>query len=954
MPDYDLGTARGKIVVDGDEAVTGFGKAETASTNFTKAAKISGAIIAASGVAIAAGLGLAINSAANFEERMSGIAAVSGATGKELDKLRDKALQLGADTKFSATEAAGAIEELVKAGIPVADVLNGAADAAVNLAAAGEVDLATAATIAANALNAFNLSGQDMEHVADLIAGAANASAIDVNEFGQSLQQAGATANLVGLSFDDLAVAIAAMGNAGIKGSDAGTSLKTFLANLQPVTEKQIALFKDLGLLTDDMGNAFFDAQGKIKPMRDIAQTLADALAGQTDQQKALTLETLFGSDAIRAAAVIANEGAAGFDELAASMGKVSAEDVAETRMDNLRGSIEQLKGSLETLAIRFGTPLLAAIRGVVDFITKLANKFAELDPNLQKVIGIIAAVVAALLIFGGTILLLVGWLGTVAAAVGLGIGALLTIIAVTGGVVIAIVALIAAIVLLWRENETFRNVVMGVWNWLKENIPKAIDAIVSTVQTLIGVFQDVVDKVAPIIGTLVDEIMERWGSLRGWLESNVFPVFGAFADLVTGTVDTVTAVWKKIWPIFEFVGKIILGVITFLLGLFDDFVQSALTIWNAFGDNILSAATLVWNLIRGMIEGVLQIIRGIIQIFTGLITLDWNTFWTGLTNVVGGVWTQIQTIVQAGIDFVKLVIETAIEAIVTTWQIAWDLCSTILDSAWQLISNIIENVIGFIVGLIQGFFDWLIFGSIWTEAWNACVSVLSGAWEAIKNAISSAISTIGGWIAALPGNILSWLGDLGSLLYQKGLDLIQGFLNGLIAKAFELAGWFAGLPGKIIGWIGDLASTLYSIGKDLIQGLINGIKDKIGSVKDTLTGLAGSIVSWKGPPRKDKVLLEPIGVLLMEGLIKGLASQMDPLQRLLSSVGPDISDRLGGMAALNAGPVTGTTTTNTTMQFIFPNVKSAQDAEEIERALSQSEVLSRLLHATRAGVGNR
>ena len=330
---------------------------------------------------LTAGLGASVAAATSFESQMSAVKAVSGATAGEMAQLQGLALQLGKDTSFSAKEAAQGIEELVKAGISIGDVMGGAASASLSLAAAGAVSVADAAEIAANAMNQFGLQGKDLAGVADLIAGAANASAIDVGDFKFSLAAVGAVANTVGFSFKDTATAIALLGQAGIKGSDAGTSLKTMLLNLQPTTKEQISLFRQLGLITADGANAFFDASGKVKSMAEVAGTLQNALKGMTQQQKLATLETIFGSDAIRAAAVFANEGAEGFNEMAAAMGKVTADEVAKERLNNLKGSVEQLTGSLETAAISAGLKFTPALKGIVDGATALVN---DATPGLE------------------------------------------------------------------------------------------------------------------------------------------------------------------------------------------------------------------------------------------------------------------------------------------------------------------------------------------------------------------------------------------------------------------------------------------------------------------------------------------------------------------------------------------------------------------------------------------
>lgn len=406
---YNLGTASGKIVVDGSAAAEGFLVARNSAEAFFGVIKAQmGSLdefankLLKIGAAGSVGLAGAITTAASLDKSMSAIQAVSGATSSQMETMYNKAMQLGADTAFTANEAASAMEELIKAGISVDDVMKGAADATVNLAAAGEIALPQAAEIAANALNNFGLKGEDMAHVADLIAGAANASAIGVGEFGVSMQQAGAVAAIAGVSIDGLSVAIAEMGNAGIKGSDAGTSLKTMLLNLQPTTERQIDKFKELGLITKDGANQFFDAQGKIKPMVEIQQILADATANQTEQQKLQNLEILFGQDAIRAAAIMAKNGADGYNKMAESMGKVTAADVAATRLDNLLGSLEQLKGSLESAAISIGKPFLGALKAITDAATFFVNVFNRLPEPVKSATGALFGLSTAAALVGG------------------------------------------------------------------------------------------------------------------------------------------------------------------------------------------------------------------------------------------------------------------------------------------------------------------------------------------------------------------------------------------------------------------------------------------------------------------------------------------------------------------------------------------------------------------------
>jgi TP901 family phage tail tape measure protein len=343
---------------------------------------IGGVVKVAAAAGIAKGISSIVSGGANLEQGLANIQAVSGATGAQMDLVSKKALQLGADVRLgglSATDAAGGIEQLVKAGVSLPDILSGAAVGAITLAKAGGIEIPAAAELGANALKTFNLRGSDMAHVADQIAGAANASTIDVSEFGLSLSQAGVAANLVGLDFNDTATAIALMGNAGIKGSDAGTSLKTMFINLQPQTKKQIALAEKLGIVTKNGANAFFDAHGKAKSLSQIAGVLQTSLKGMTEQQKISTLQQLFGTDALRASAILAKAGSAGVNQLGTSIGKTSAIQVAAAKQSHtFKGALDVFKGTVESLSTSIGLKLLPHLTRLVRYGSGTAIPWIE------------------------------------------------------------------------------------------------------------------------------------------------------------------------------------------------------------------------------------------------------------------------------------------------------------------------------------------------------------------------------------------------------------------------------------------------------------------------------------------------------------------------------------------------------------------------------------------------
>lgn len=901
MADYDLGTAKGKIVIDSSGVDKGIDSAGRSIDELDKkAGKSKGNLQAleksllAVGVAGVAAFGFAINKAADFEETLSGIKAVSGATEAQMESLRKKALQLGADTAFSAGEAAQAMEELSKSGLSVAEIMNGAADATVNLAAAGEVSLPEAATIAANAMNQFGLAAEDLPHVADLIAGAANASAISVSDFGMSMAQAGASANLTGLSFDDMALAITAMGNAGIKGSDAGTSLKTFLSGLQPVTEKQTQLFYDLGLAVEgnstagnEMGNSFFDAQGKVKPMEEIAGALEVALAGMSDAQKAATLEMIFGSDAVRAAAIIAETGAAGFDELATSMGSISAADVAATRLDNFNGSMEQLKGSMETTAINIGTLFLPALRDIADQATIGVNKFGELDDSQQKwIVGAAAGTVAAAGLAGG-LGLMIHQMAPVAQGIGQVIGGIgsmgSSLLSLASNpvvlVIAAIAALVAGFIYFYTHSKSFRETVDKIIDkvqifagmvkeaWDKYIYPalseigsflqdvvwpiykKYIGFIVDVVQGIIDFFQnDLVPGVKAAWDAVAKVAMDFWD----WFDANVISTVRAAIELIIAIFDKIRwfvetilmpaleLAWNLLVPIVEFVFNAIKTVIetalNIIMGIITFIVDGIMLAWNLFGDNILAAAELVWNAIKAVIEFVLGIIRGIIQVVTGLITGDWDKAWQGIKTLVETIWNGIQAAIQFVVDAIKLVISTFIDSVKfvleTGWnaiklvvETVWNAIKAFIDIIWEGIKTAIQTAIDLVKGVITNTLDAI--KATWELVWGNISSFFTGIWDDIKGAVTGAIDTITG---ALQG---AWDTITGAV--ETAWDAVWDTVSGVIDDIVEAV---TGLPDKLLEWVGDLLSA----GADLGGAIIDGIMDGISAAGEAISDVAGAI----------------------------------------------------------------------------------------------------------------
>lgn len=329
--------------------------------------------------AASSGLSSAITSAGDFEAGLNRLQAVAGsslqAAGISLDDVKQKALDLGQATQYSAAEAEDAMINLAKGGVPIASVMSDATDATLALAAAGEVALAPAADIVAKQLGVWGDTGVTAAQVADQLAQAANASTVDVAELAQGLAQSGGAAKNAGVGFTDLTQTIALISPNFSSASDAGTSFKTFVQRLIPATNDAKLAMKQLGLATADGKSKFYDANGAFIGMRAAAQLLQDAVSPLTEEQRNLALTTIFGADAIRTASSLAEAGAQGFDDMGASMTQAgSAADQAAQRNQGFNFAMEQLRGSLETLGITIGTAVLPYLTDFVNGVTSGVN----------------------------------------------------------------------------------------------------------------------------------------------------------------------------------------------------------------------------------------------------------------------------------------------------------------------------------------------------------------------------------------------------------------------------------------------------------------------------------------------------------------------------------------------------------------------------------------------------
>jgi TP901 family phage tail tape measure protein len=1047
MADYDLGTARGKIDIDASGAKKGVDDAAKSTDNLGKstgemsqASKTAGLALTGFGLAAIAAFGVAVKASADFEKQMSAFKAVSGATTEQMDAIREKALQLGADTKFSASEAAGAMEELAKQGLSVSDIMNGAADATVNLAAAGEIDLTQAASIAAAALNQFKLNAQDLPHVADLLAGAANASATGVSEIGSALTFVGSVAKTVGLSIDDTAASIALLANNGIDASKAGTVLRSILTDLSPTTNKAKNAMRDLGIITKDGKNQFFDASGKVKTMSEVIDILNKSTSGLTSQQKINTLQMIFGTEALAGISAMAGTTKEEFDKLQSAIGNVSAQDVAATRMDNLAGAVEELSGSFDTLLIKAGSQFQVGLTGVVKALTGVLNFITKLNPEIQKWVGIAVAAAGAAALFVGGLILFVGALEKAKVAF-----AALNFVISNNPIVrtiLIIAAIVAAIITAYKTVDVFRNAVdklwerfQPVWDGIKEKAGEVANFFSNTVlpkiqnawNSLIDTAQRIGDAIVAAVGPKVLEawqkLQEVGGTVADFFRNTVAPklaevwesirtgaanIAGGIGPALLGAFDTVkgkaqevqtwfvttfgpgfATVWQQIqdgaaglrdWFQNDFV--------TGLRGIFTEKVQPA---WQGFltwvettlkpalvslgtdiqtslgtavdtvkakiaeigqsaasgdlGEGIKERITTAWNAIIAFFS---TTVLPAIQSFVALAIEQWNQFasWMevnvkpiiiALGELWTAIWNKMNEIVPPVLEQIKTVIGIFIAGVVIFWQAFGD---NIINSwliVWDGVKGILEGFLQIIRGVIN--LATAIISGDWGKAWEGIVNILQGAWNVMWAIVSTVAELIWNFIQAAFTGIWRIIQMVWSAIVDKTVETWNSFKNAVTEGVNNAWETVRSLPGKIIDALSHI--DLFGIGARILGSLIDGIKSKIGELASLLGKITDMIPIKKGPPEKDKKLLVENGQLIMEGLVAGLTDGWKAAQNLLSGMTNEIS------------PSVGTTNNNnqTVVNVNFGDVHGA-GGQAIAASLGDPNLLRQITNAARAGVG--
>ena len=809
--------------------------------------------VAAAGTAIVA-------TSAKFEAGMSKVSAISGATGGDLEQLKQKAMEMGAKTKFSASEAADAFSYMAMAGWKTEDMMSGI-DGIMNLAAASGEDLALTSDIVTDALTAFGLSAQDSSHFADVLAATSSNANTNVSLLGESFKYCAPACGAMKYSAEDASIALGLMANSGIKGSQAGNTLKNAIVNMVKPTD-------NMQIVMDKLGLSLTDSQGNMLSLREVLVQLREKFNGLSEEEKANAAATLFGKESMSGMLAVINASDADFNKLAGAINNAdgSAEKMAETMNDNLSGQITILKSTLETLCLQLGEILVPIVKDVVQHIQNFVTWLTSLDENTQRIIVVVSLILAAI----GPILVIVGKLifsvgimmelfFEVSEAVSAAGGAFAVLTNPIALAIAAIVAIVGYLTFLYNTNEKVRDAMNSAWERIKEGISVAWEKIQPPLQRLGEAFQKLVEVLQPLLELIGGALIAQFAQLVG-VFNGAIQALGSVIDMIANVVNFVAEVVAGVFDLLtgdidgakEHFGNAIEEIKNFFIngfnaigefisGFFDGFLGTFQTVFDSLGmnvdlslSNVINAIT-TWasNLYQSACDSANSFIDGFVSFFSNLPQNIEQFINQVIEDISTWASNMAESARQAGSDFINGVVEFFNQlperigyfigyalGTVVQWAIEMP------QKAAEMGTNFLNAVVQFFTqlpGKIQEFLTTAVNNTItWANDMKAKAT------ETGTNFINSIVQ----FFTQLPGKVQQFL--------TNTINTVTSFASNMGAKATEAASKFS---TNIVSGLQKIPSQVGSIGRNIVQGLWNGISGAVGWIKSKVQGFAKGIL---------------------------------------------------------------------------------------------------------------
>ncbi len=590
---------------DVDKQVAGMGKSFQAAGKQMASA---GKSLSLSVTAPVVGLGaLSLHTAVQFDDAMRQVQAVSGATGEEFNTLRELAKQLGSETRYSASEAANGMNYLAMAGFEVNDIVK-TMPGLLDLAAASNTDLATAADITSNILTGFNMEASETGHLADVLAKAAASANTDVAQLGEAMSYAAPVAASFNVSVEEATAAVGMFSNAGIQASMAGTTLRGILSRLATPTDQAAAVLEKYGLTVQDVNPATHSLTEIVTTLEKVGLSSADAME-------------IFGDRAGPGMLALISQGSGGLTDLTQQLQNAdgAAAKMAETMEGGAGGALRELKSLTESLMIEFGDIVADVILPLVKGLKGLVRYFSDLPTPIKRIIVVVAGLAAAV----GPVLIVVGTLiSSIGSIMGLlggaGLTATLGGLAATIAPVIAVVAALAAVGYLVYQN------------WDK----------------IYPVIQPVVEQLKGFIAQIADRLTQWWATNGETVINGLQQLAEVMGWILSGMISIAASGFEKVFPVIATVIMETLDIILATVSLFLSILTGDWdTAWASLSEIVNSHLTIIVTIISSMISPLQSTFTSLWSGLTGIVTKAWSGITGALNSIFNGIVRSINSL---------------------------------------------------------------------------------------------------------------------------------------------------------------------------------------------------------------------------------------------------------------------------------------------------------------------
>lgn len=751
----------------------------------------------------------------SFEYEMSKVKAISGATGDDFTALTNLAKELGATTLFSASDASRGMQYLAMAGWKTNEIMAGL-PAILDLSIASGSDLARVADIASDAMTGFGLEADQAGRFADVLAYASSNANVNVELLGESFKYVAPLSQTTGQSMEMLTACIAKLGDAGIKGSMAGTALRAILNRLatqpKPVAEAM-----------DALGVSIYTADGEMRSIHAIIGDVAKAMDGMTEAEKNQYSTMIAGVEALSSWNVLMGVGADGLAEFSNELGMSNgaAKEMANTMGDNLKGSLDNLESALEGVKIalyeKFKEPLRKSVDNMIEAIEWVMNLDKWFNEHKGTVIALGSAFVIltagiagfTLSLKGGAIIASLTTLGKTILSVTKVMWGLTTAFLTSpiAWITMGITALVLAGVALWKNWDTVKAKCIEVWGSIKDFFSETWD-------------------------TIKTKASEMWNSFKEWLAG----VWNGIKEICSNIWNGIVAIFRTVWNIIKTIVITYLNIVkAYITTVFNIVKTIVTTIWNG----IVSIFEWVWSKIGTIVMTALGIIRSTITFVFQAIQIAIAMIWTVISGIFLTVWEGIKIIVSTAVNFIKDIITTVFTAvrdfIVPIWEGIKNFFSEIWEGIKEIFSNFINSVKDFLTKRFEEIKTFLT--SIWNgiksffrDIWEGIKSVISSAIESVKKAVSNGFNAVKDFLAGIWNNIKSATRSAWELVKQYVINPAIDIKNKVMSA-------FNSLKDGVIGiWNGI---------KSGIVGVINGIIRAINSMIGAMNKFSFDVPDW-------------------------------------------------------------------------------------------------------------